>query len=119
MNVENTKNEETATAHVCLTEPLTTEQARVLAAQWVGHERNEWDKALDAAEVDALRGWVRAWLANAAEGLSAIAGEFYGAFPLGDDEKHDLVFRLADALDLPDDWGESARTLCDEAGWPS
>ena len=87
--------------------PLTIEQARVLAAQWVDHERNEWDKALDAAETDALRGWVRRRMAAAHDPRPAAGADVAKAVWLLD---------VGDALGLP---LADAGTLCEWAGWPS
>ena len=99
--------------------PLTIEQARVLAAQWVDHERNEWDKALDAYETDALRGWLTRRMAEYVEACTKAGIGPWDASEVG--HMDDMASWMAlDLFDDDDADGQSkARALCEWAGWPS
>ena len=135
---ENTKTEETATAHVYLTEPLTTEQARVLAERWVAEsaivsfereatpEKSDLVRRLDPLtrnDRDALRGWVVRRMAAEVErrwGARLDAFGFdrgdpdYNGRAASDSDRHGLACTVGLDTSYDDAWA-----LCEWAGWPS
>ena len=82
---------------------------RGLADQWFAHQADAWDKALDAYETDALRGWlVRRMAIDFATLDNTTHADRDGLVELIEAEL------IEAALDIEDAWA-----LCEWAGWPT
>lgn len=81
-----------------------------------GYRYPSGDATPDRDRADLL-GWVRRRLALLGEENRRAAGEYYGAFPLGESFREDAAEAIADALNLDD--VSSATALCEASGWPS